>query len=330
MEKFLIGEGIDGKGNALSSAELFDSSLGTFTQTVSMQTGRSRHTATLLKSGKVLVTGGVDRNGLPLASADLFDPAAGTFTPTTGSMASRRAYHTATLLNDGTVLIAGGFDGKAGLATTELFDPATGTFTSTKDSMESARFDHTATLLDHGSALTNGKVLVTGGSRPNRTRYATAELFDPATGTFTPTKGNMGSARALQTTTLLNDGTVLVAGGFRVIVLNLLVDLTAAEIFDPHTGEFTPANGTMSFTRDSHTATLLNDGTVLLTGGLDRNTPLATAELFDPVSRSFTRTADMNTTRADHTATLLKDGTVLVTGGVDASGTALATSELYQ
>jgi hypothetical protein len=288
----------------------------------SMKTTRSRHTATLLNDGKVLVTGGLDSNNQALASAELFDPATGMFTPTNGNMETPRFDHTATLLTDGTVLVAGGFDGNTGLATAEVFDPNSGMFTPTNGNMGTPRFDHTATLLDHGSALTNGKVLVTAGSKLNRTQYATAELFDPHSGTFTPTNGNMETPRAFHTATLLNDGTVLVTGGLVTVGNRVYVDLATAELFDPNSLMFTPT-GSMSFARANHTATLLSDGTVLVTGG-------GTAELYDPAIRFFTRTGDMVSSRVDHTATLLKDGAVLVTGGDDGSGTPLATAELYK
>jgi hypothetical protein len=329
--KVLVAGGNDSTGKGLASAELFDSTIGAFMPTVaSMETARSRHTATLLNGGKVLVTGGLDGNNQPLASAELFDPTTGTFTPTNGSMETPRTHHTATLLKNGTVLVMGGFDGTSALATAELFDPGTGTFSPAKGDMESPRLDPTATLLDHGSALTNGKVLVTGGEKINRTQYATAELFDPTTGTFTPTNGSMDTPRAFHTASLLNDGTVLVGGGLVVVGNNIYAGLATAEIFDPNTGIFTATKGSMSFARSNHTATLLNDGTILIAGGLDGNTTLATAELFDPLNGSFTRTADMTTPRAYHTATLLTGGTVLVTGGIDGSGTALATAELYR
>jgi hypothetical protein len=328
----LVAGGNDNTGKALASAELFDPTTGIFTPaTVNMETARSHHTATLLNGGRVLVTGGLDSNNQPLSTAELFDPTTGKFTPASGKMASPRAYHTATLLKDGSVLVTGGLEsGDTALTTAELFDPAAGTFTQTKGNMESGRFDHTATLLDHGSTLTNGRVLVTGGEKINRTQYATAELFDPATGTFAPANGDMETGRAFHTATLLNDGTVLVGGGLVVVGTNIYAALGSAELFDPNTGMFTPTKGSMNFARSNHTATFLNDGTVLVMGGLNRNTALATAELFGPVSGSFTRTADMATPRTYHTATLLNNGTVLVTGGVDGTGTALATAELYQ
>jgi hypothetical protein len=337
--KVLVAGGNDGTGKALASAELFDPITETFTATKgSMGTPRAYHTATLLLDGTVLLTGGVDGSGTPLATAELFNPTTETFAPTNGNMTSPRANHMATLfdhglaLTNGKVLVAGGFDGNIGLATAELFDPKSGKFTQTKGSMETARAYFTATLLDHGAALTNGKVLVAGGG------VDTAELFDPDSETFTPT-GSMELVREHHTATLLNDGTVLVTGGGAHTSNPNGQSSSTAELFDPKTIVFTPTTVDMTTRRTNHSATLLNDSTVLVTGGFSVYpnpvshrgdiTYLATAELFD-ASASFIRTADMATARVYHTATILKDGTVLVTGGVDGTGTALATAELYQ
>ena len=90
------------------------------------------------------------------------------------------------------------------------------------------------------------------------------------------------------------------------------------------------ATANMETARAWHTATLLNDGKLLVTGGLDTNgKPISAAELYDPATKDFSRTGSMGIARAEHTATLLKDGTVLVTGGIDATGNALTTAELY-
>jgi hypothetical protein len=195
-------------------------------------------------------------------------------------------------------------------------------------SMNGGRYGHTATLLN------NGKVLVTGGQHdapqtnppmvPLPITLATAELYDPTSGTFTSTTGGMSAARYGHTATLLNNGKVLVTGGsggpFTMQNGNPpLPPLATAELFDPSSGTFTPTTGKMSVARGAHTATLLSDGKVLVTGGGSN-----TAELFDPTSETFTpTTGSMEAARSYHTATLLKDGTVLVTGG------GLATAELY-
>src|SRR5689334_23934191 len=118
---------------------------GIFIPTGDMTTGRSFHTATLLRDGRVLIVGGAG------ASAEIYNPATGTFSKT-GDMTTARGKVTATLLDDGRVLITGGiFTGTA-----ELFDPSTGTFTPTGDLVD-AQIDETATLLK------NGKVLIAGG-----------------------------------------------------------------------------------------------------------------------------------------------------------------------
>jgi hypothetical protein len=242
----------------------------------------------------------------------------------TGSMNdSTRAGHTATLLNNGKVLVAGGYDNTAAtLASAELYDPAAGTFTAT-GSMTGPRYFHTATLLN------NGKVLITGGGNDNtQTVLATAELYDPATGTFTAT-GGMTSARTSHTATLLNNGKVLVTGGTDTFSGFASAD-ASAELYDPATGIFT-ATGGMTSARTSHTATLLNNGKVLVAGGYDNTgTTPASAELYDPATGTFTATGSMNSTRLFHTATLLNNGKVLVAGGwVATSGAVLASAELY-
>jgi hypothetical protein len=233
-----------------------------FSQTGSMAKARDSHTATLLYDGRVLIAGG------PYSSAELYDPAAGTFSPT-GSMTTARSGHTATLLSDGRVLIAGGdgFD----LASAELYSPAAGTFSPT-GSMTTARSGHTATL------LADGRVLIAGGGGVFSNAYYTdsAELYDPATGTFRPT-GSMTRARSGHTATRLTDGRVLITAGRRGSYLG------SAELYDPATGTFSPT-GSMATARESHTATLLADGRVLIVGGSVAGVGPATAsaELYQP------------------------------------------------
>lgn len=288
-----------------------------FKATGSMATARVAHTATLLNTGKVLVAGGTNASGNPVATAELYDPSTGTFS-TTGSMAAARAHFAATLLSSGKVLVTGGLDAAGNpLATAEVYDPSAGTFSATTGSMTIARAGHTATLLN------TGKVLVAGFGGG-----ATAELFDPSTGTFTAT-GSMATARVGHTATLLSNGKVLVAGGIQGAVPATTV-LAETELYDPASGSFAVAAGSLATARQLHTATLLATGKVLVTGGLgSTGSSIATAELFDPTPQSFTATTgSMGTARAQHTATLLKDGTVLVTGG-DPPGAVLATAELY-
>ena len=184
--------------------------------------------------------------------------------------------------------------------------------------MTSARAAHTATLLN------NGKVLVAGGNDNTGTTLASAELYDPATGTFTAT-GSMTSPRYSHTATLLNNGMVLIAGGGNDNEAGIIV--ASAELYDPATGTFT-ATGSMNNARDEHTATLLNNGKVLVTGGTDTDFDFASAELYDPATGTFTVTGSMDSARMLHAATLLNNGKVLVTGGEGYAST-LVSAELY-
>jgi Bacterial Ig-like domain (group 2) len=310
-------------------------STGRFTPTGSMQNGRGFHTGTLLASGRVLVAGGATRAPDPIciggiASTEVYDPAADSFT-TTGSMTSPRYAHTATSLLNGKVLVTGGFAstidcidlGEPAENTAELYDLSNGSFHAT-GSMVAGRGGHTSTL------LINGKVLVAGGGDQGGggfpfygTGSKTAELYDPGTGVFTST-GGMATARLGHTATLLPNGKVLIVGG---VPTSLSQPTVAAEIYDPGTGTFTQT-WSMGTARAGHTATPLQNGKVLITGGYTDFTngvfnASSAAELYDPVTSSFSVTGTMGAARFSHTATLLPNGTVLVAGGKN------STAEVY-
>ena len=284
-----------------------------FVLTGSLNTARASHTSTVLNNGMVLIAGGY--NGNVLASAELYNPAAGTFTPT-GSLNTARLYHTATLLNNGMVLIVGGSDKNGNiLASAELYNPATGTFTST-GSLNTARELHTATMIQGtvvSPTMINGMVLIAGG-QGSAGALLSAELYNPTTGTFATT-GNLNTARVYHTATLLNNGTVLIAGGYD----NNGDTSASAELYNPATATFTSTLG-LNTARYRHTATLLNNSMVLIAGGEDSDgNALASAELYDPSTGSFTLNDSLNTARILHTATLLNNGTDLMAGGYGSS-----------
>lgn len=339
---------------------------GTFVATGTMTTPRMGHTATLLHDGRVLIAGGDTRK------VEIYDPATGRFTAIAPMKESRRM-HSATLLPDGKVLIAGGWN----LTSAELFDPATLEFSLTGSMLEE-QGGHAAVVLP------NGKVLIAGGQRssPPFPTSARAELYDPATGTFS-FAGSYASIGTLYpaggpvwpTSNLLPDGRVLVAGenppelydpetdafslagrmnhsvykyGMIWHAATTLLDgsvlitggsddfsctgMAEAETYDPSTRTFSVA-GSMTASRDRHTATLLRNGMVLITGGGDgwcgRHSE-DTAELYDPVTRTFTPTGKMTHRRGGHTATRLLDGSVLLVGGDSYwPREVLATAEVY-
>lgn len=233
----------------------------------------------------------------------------------TGFMETARYAHTATLLTNGKILVTGGVgvnDNRSGLSGAEIYDPAASAFTRAGD-MNTRRAGHTATL------LTNGRVLITGGSVIENweTGSSSAEIYDAETGRFIST-GNMTMPRSGHRATLLADGRVLITGG-----LGTDADspwLRSAEIYDPANGTFT-ATGSMNRRRADHTATLLKNGQVLITGGFslsdkpDRAT--SGAEIYNPDTGRFTPTGGMMSERFKHSAVLLPDGRVLIVGGVE-------------
>ena len=193
-------------------------------------------------------------------------------------------------------------------------------------SMIVGRISHTATLLN------NGKVLITGGAIDlNSQTFVTdsAQLYDPATGTF-PGAGSMTTVREGSTATLLNNGQVLIAGGDNGDCDSGNCVLASAELYNPATGTFT-ATGNMTDSRTEHTATLLNNGKVLIAGGFDGSYDgdVASADLYDPATGTFTATGSMTTARQNQTATSLNNGMVLVAGGIVGGSPILASAELY-
>jgi hypothetical protein len=298
----------------------------TWSFTGNMGAQRAFFPATVLNNGQVLTVGGRNRLQYGLATAVLYNPSTGTF-GATGNLTTGRANFTATLLTNGQVLVAGG-DAYVFMvsgtqhhcfASAELYNPSTGTFTTT-GSMHAQRCSYltpgfTATLLP------NGKVLIAGGENPNGF-VPLAEIYDSASGTFSLT-GNLNTPRFGHTATLLASGEVLMAGG----VDSAGNYLASAELYNPSTGTFTPT-GSMKTTRELFTATLLSNGQVLVAGGQNSNLAfpfLSSAELYNPATRKFSTTGNLNTGRYNHTATLLSNGQVLIVGG----GVHLASTELY-
>jgi Galactose oxidase, central domain len=186
-------------------------------------------------------------------------------------------------------------------------------------SMNEARYLHAA------ASLASGDVLVTGGANQGGagglvTRYrASAEVYDLSARAFKLTD-SMSIRRVGHTATTLADGTVLIVGGVSTRCTGCDDEVVArAERYDPARKKFFPT-GSLIAARADHAATLLADGRVLITGGRDLTSPLASAELYDPASGTFSQAGSMVHARAlGHTATLLQDGRVLIVGGLVAA-----------
>ena len=209
-------------------------------------------------------------------------------------------------------------------------------FTAT-GSLNVARGLQTATLLPPS----DNKVLVAYGSNSSSYTDATGyvglssiEVYDAGTGTFTEIVGDSGAGIYGHTATLLQNGNVLLAGGFLNSVWDYgpSVSGNGAGLYDSATGVFS-GTGNMTANRGDHTATLLADGKVLIAGGADQGvtgTGLASAELYDPGTGTFTQTGSMAVGRFLHTATLLQNGKVLIVGGaLTSTSDPVATAELY-
>jgi hypothetical protein len=264
------------------TAELYDPSTGNFTATggstatTNLVVPGATNTATLLNNGKVLIAGGgiscqglLDGLSAIVNRPQIYDPAIGTFTIAADyadrsgdcGTAGLAFGAPATLLPDGGVLIAG--EPKA-----ELYDPTAGAFRvsgsmtrgASRPDLTGCGIGGTATLLRDGTVLLAGGELFGLGALPD------AELYNFKSGTFTAI-GPMKTFRGGHTATLLRDGTVLVAGGAEPIVCSSVCELVlSSELYDVATGKFASA-ADMGTWRSWHTATLLMDGRVLITGG---------------------------------------------------------------
>lgn len=244
-----------GIGGRSATAELYDPQTGSFRYAASMAAPRASMTATLLKNGQVLIAGGDSARNTPQLIAEIYDPVTDTYAPS-GSLNQGRSAHTATILGDGSVLLAGGNAGENTVLTSaEIYDPINGRFTFTGD-LNTVRHKHAAVALRYGD------VLVMGGSneRDWRGKYASAEVYDAATGRFSPI-GDLNEERfkLADAAVLLDNGDVLVGGGNRQV-----------ELFDAGSQRFV-LGGSLDNDYFFSVATLLSDGSVLITGGYDSN-----------------------------------------------------------
>jgi Kelch motif len=180
----------------------------------------------------------------------------------------------------GRVLVAGGSNQTAGLiAQSELYDPATGTWSSS-GSLTLPR-DRNVRL-----RLADGRVLVAGGikgfglaNHPIKIT-ASAEIYDPTTGTWSRT-GSLSTPRIDFTANLLNDGRDFAAGGWDTGATGGTVQIySSIEEYTPFTGRWRTLNNTLATPRFAHTATHLLDSSLIIAGGSDSSGAIPTAELF--------------------------------------------------
>jgi len=297
----------------------------TSTPAMSMQQKRSIHTAVLLQNGKVLVQGGASDLFFYLSSGELYDWSTNTWSPGP-SLITARFLHATTTLNDGRVLVVGGRENTPRiLASTEIYDPISNR-TSSASSMAGPREGHTATRLP------DGRVLVVAGNRFFSGDFTSdVELYDSVADTWR-SAASLPAARTRHSATLLATGKVLVVGGTDGVRA-----LGSGELYDPALDRWT-RSADMAQVRQRHTATLLPDGKVVVIGGTDVANAmdvlgvrvLVSAEIYDPVTDTWTDAPTLAAARQFSTATLLPNGLILIAGGrIQEGDSVVATAELY-
>jgi len=256
---------------------VFDPATRTFTTVGQMNEDRQGATATLLKDGRVLIAGGIDSSSG--TDDELFDPKTGRFTPIVPGRAPASTA-VSLLLPDGRVLLLGGvpYDATLSQLAAEIYDPANSTFTAAGLMTLPPGLDGIVPPPVSAALLGNGKVLVVAADPGNLTR---TEIYDPATGTFTPTAGSAvvragdGRARAGVATARLPDGRIMLLGAGSTVV----------EAYDPATDAFTRL-ASLPYA-DVQAATTLTDGRVLAIAavdygeGLRSGSPGSHGELYD-------------------------------------------------
>src|SRR5437763_4374804 len=281
-------------GATLAMAALVGASSSTQVKELSpLVVPRTAHAATALSDGRILITGGRDSAGNIVAVSEIFDPA--TETSTAGAtLTTPRVDHTATLLPDGKVLVAGGTGASGSVTSAEIFDPSNPAagFRVLSATMGAARARHTATLLN------SGQVLIAGGDDAG-----TAEIFDPATESFSSALLAMAAPRIGHTATLFSDDSVLLAGG----------NTNSMELFTPTDQKFTLNAQVMSAARTGHEAIELSGTRLLFFEGDTGNT----IDEFNPSADTLALKGSMDASASS--ATLLANGKILVLGP-DAAG----------
>lgn len=273
-----------------------------------MTTTRASHTADYLPDGLVLIVGfpvSPDlhhlNNSNSRCSADLYDPQA-MKTYKTGGMNDCRLRHTSSVMkaeNSTKVLIAGG-GGRSALNSAEVFHGKNGSFHGVSNTMPEDWKFHTST------ALPTGDVIIAGGCDDEHNCWNTLLLYNSQSNLFYPLPNRLSTKRSRHTATYIPSIESI------LFVSNGTFDLFYVPILTFISKGITIEN------RQEHTATLLLDDRVLITGG---SSGLATCEIYDPVRNRFIPAANMSQGRYWHSATLLpKTGEVLVCGGRNLDG----------
>jgi hypothetical protein len=288
--KVLIAGGLDAPGPSpiTQTTDLFDPTTDTFTQGPSMSSAREHAAAVALSNGTVLIAGGDSGSSAnALSTTDIYDPATNTFNSGGGpAMNHPRTQLMATTLYTGDALFAGGDSEGTSDSTAELYILKNATFSNPIAMANGGRQAGTATLLPTGNVLIAGGFTVTPESSPQSLK--STELFLTVNNVFqSPRAVSMNAARDDMTATLTPSGTVLIAGGDQATVAT---SLSSTELYFANSDTFAPVTNTQSLSvgRASATATLFQNGQVLIAGGFNATSTSApsgttnTTDLYTP------------------------------------------------
>ncbi|HEY8074065.1 MAG TPA: hypothetical protein VIF62_08150 [Labilithrix sp.] len=248
-----------------------------------------------------------------------------TTTPTAGPLGDARSAAGGATLRDGTVLVAGGWNAMQGsLLTAEIYDPVSRTFSSTGP-MSSLHL--WSAWFTGWPVLADGRVLVAGGLTSTG-MSSVAEIFDPATKTFTPT-GPLPAPVLSEDAVVLADGSALYVGGYDDAITNSATlpawqyfgnGTTNVARFDPGAGTFT-ATGPLSQAMHFACVVALPSGHAVVLGGHQYEGALELdVDDYDPVTKAFAVVGALPAGTDCNFAVLLPSGKILATGS-DGSGT---------
>jgi hypothetical protein len=324
--RVLVTGGEDDDYAMLASVEIFDPTTNAFVEAAPLPAPRDHHTATVLKSGKILVAGGGKGSEISLptgeqtmSSALLYDPTAGTW-QATGSMLAPRAGHRAVLLEDGRVLVAGG-GSKVGypcasihpdcniadsIGSAEIYDPAAGTWTATGALLHPR--------LAFALTATPAGIVASGGGADNH-GLVSVEIFDTSAGTWR--EGPALAGERLYHSAVVLGGRLVVAGG----KIANVSPITSVDVLDEAARAW-KKGASLDQPRTGASFVRLQSGRGLLAAGSNQvgDTFLAEAAVYDAEADTWTKLAPLAEARYSQASVALSDGTVVVIGGRTADG----------
>lgn len=286
---------------ALATISFGSSSSSEWTDSTSMLYPRAWPCVVTLPDGEVFASGGLTTDG-PTSTTEMFDPVLGIWRPGP-TMMEARVGHTCTLLGDGTLMVCGGSTPDGTTASAEIIDLSIGASLALPD-MYFAREGHAS------ATLPDGRVLVSGGWDMTTGTLKQAEVYDPEDHEWLPA-GNMCSPRTMFSMHLVPGGSVLAVAGDSG---------GTSELYSIDSNSWGGSMG-MDTPRYAAASATLDDGRVLVAGGILSGSPLRSSELYDPDTGGWTTSGSMMETRAHFSLSVMTDGRVMAAGSWSSLGT---------